>query len=42
MLRAAAASPAKLADFTAAKPCGQDTEQSQKCFARLQDKPVAG
>lgn len=32
----------KIADFSTAKPYFQGSEQSQKFFARLQDKPVVG
>lgn len=37
-----AANWAKIADFSTAKPYFQGSEQSQKFFARLQDKPVVG
>jgi len=37
-----AANWAKIADFAAARPYGQGAEQSQKFFARLEDKPEAG
>jgi len=37
-----AANWARIADFGAAKPYAQGSEQSQHLLARLQDKPVAG
>jgi NAD(P)-dependent dehydrogenase (short-subunit alcohol dehydrogenase family) len=37
-----AANWARIADFSTAKPYFQGSEQSQKFFARLQDKPVVG
>jgi len=37
-----AATWAKIADFSTAKPYFQGSEQSAKFFARLQDKPVVG
>ncbi len=37
-----AANIAKITDFTGAKHYNQGGEQSQKFFARVQDKPAVG